>query len=155
MSSNKISALSLLSFISKTSASKNNINSAEDAVKKMFSEISVYSNEAKKNNQHQKCDQLWNNIKKKSESLDASVELFIDQIPKPSVSSTKNTIPLERLPLPKFSGKTTEYNQWKINFLKHVKYDTEDERVLALKQRCMVTSEDREAGDSRVISWLC
>ena len=126
------------------SASKNNINSAEDAVKKMFSEISVYSNEAKKNNQHQKCDQLWQKIKKKSESLDASVEQFIDQIPKPSVSSTKNTIPLERLPLPKFSGKTTEYNQWKINFLKHVKYDTEDERVLALKQRCMVTSEDRE-----------
>ena len=122
-------------------SSKDNVKSAEECYKKLVSEISVYTDEVKKNTQKQASEKLWKTLKKKSDSLQSKVEDFLEKVPKPT--SSKPSIPLERLPLPKYSGNKTEYHQFKINFEKHVKYDDEDERVLALKQRCLSKEADR------------
>ena len=122
-------------------SSKDNMKSAEESYKKLVSEVSVYTDETKKNTQKQASEKLWKTLKKKSDSLQAKVEDFLDKVPKPAPN--KPSIPLERLPLPKYSGNKTEYHQFKLNFEKHVKYDDEDERVLALKQRCLSKEADR------------
>ena len=46
-------------------SSKENMKSAEESIKKLVSEISVYEDAGKKNEQQQTCDKLWQTLKKK------------------------------------------------------------------------------------------
>ena len=50
---------------------------------------------------------------------------------------------LERLPLPVFHGNDMEYLRFKQDFQTHVRYDTENERVHALKTKCLKKAEDK------------
>ena len=64
-----------------------------------------------------------------------------------SVSDTQVVQPknltLERLPLPTFDGSKKNYLRFKKEFSNHVTYNTDKERMLALKSKCLVKYKDR------------
>ena len=61
-----------------------------------------------------------------------------------STSVSSSTPGLERLPLPKYDGNKLGYARFKLDFERHVTYETEEKRVLALKEKCLTKKEDRE-----------
>ena len=128
-------------------SSKENKKAAEEIYKKAVAEISCYSAPAKINEENKNFEKIWLNVNKKSDVIAQQVTEHLDKFPKP-VSTTetevKSSIPLERLPLPKFSGKKVDYNRFKQDFKKHVKYSSEDEKVLALKEKCLQKNADKE-----------
>ena len=58
--------------------------------------------------------------------------------------SAPRSIQLERLPLPTFGGKKMEYLRFKQEFDKHVKYETEEQKILALKTKCLLKNSDKQ-----------
>ena len=64
--------------------------------------------------------------------------------PSPTASSPIKKLNLERLPLPTFNGLKTDYLRFKKAFKTHVNYETEAEKVLALKTKCLTKSFDQE-----------
>ena len=114
--------------------------SSNDLYKKVIAEVSVYTTAGKKDDQIKKSDALVNKIKKMFDTLKDKGEKYI---PAP-VSTTKSSIPLQRLPVPTFSGKKFDYHRFKIDFKNHVKYDTEEENLLALKQKCLLNQRDKD-----------
>ena len=58
--------------------------------------------------------------------------------------SGPRSIPLERLPLPTFKGNKMDYLRFKQDFQKHVKYESDGEKVLALKTKCLTKNADRK-----------
>ena len=60
-----------------------------------------------------------------------------------SNASTSSKVNLQRLPLPTFDGTKLNYLRFKKNFEDHVKYPTEKERLLALKESCLTCVFDK------------
>lgn len=60
----------------------------------------------------------------------------------PSQVHTRST-PLKGLNLPTFSGNKADYLRFKKEFEKHVKYETEDEKLMALKTECLSKAADK------------
>ena len=52
--------------------------------------------------------------------------------------------PLERLPLPSFKGIKMDYLRFKQDFQNHVKYETDGEKMLALKTKCLTKPADKQ-----------
>ena len=114
-----------------------------------------YSNLLKKTNAIKTVDE-------RSNRLQAAIESMIDKgrtyvrsrvIASSEESSTGSTghaevrhsrNNLERLPLPVFNGNEMHYLRFKQDFQTHVKYDTENERVHALKTKCLKKAEDKK-----------
>ena len=125
--------------------SKSVHNSAEAIYLKVIAEISVYESNDKITAQRSKADQFWAKVLKYSNEVKANSAKVLPSAPyKEHTKQSKSSIPLERLPLPKFSGRKTEYSRFKLDFERHVKYDTEEECLLALKQKCLVKQADKD-----------
>ena len=60
-----------------------------------------------------------------------------------SNASSSSKVNLQRLPLPTFDGTKLNYLRFKKNFEDHVKYPTEKERLLALKESCLTCVFDK------------
>ena len=50
---------------------------------------------------------------------------------------------LERLPLPTFDGSKLNYQRFKKEFNAHVTYETDKQRMIALKQKCLLKENDK------------
>ena len=61
-----------------------------------------------------------------------------------NTSAPVRSTPLERLPLPTFKGTKMEYLRFKQDFQNHVKYETEGEKMLALKTKCLIKGADKQ-----------
>ena len=64
----------------------------------------------------------------------------------PTPRTSPSTFPnfnLEILPLPKFEGTRRDYFRFKKDFNLHVNYETEAEKILALKLKCLKKSSDK------------
>ena len=118
----------------------------EEIFLKIQSEVSVFSSRDKLASNKNKLDEKWKQFRNMNHGLKSEVDEFVDKLPaeKEKEREKPTTNPLERLPLPKFSGKKMEYSRFKIEFNKHVKYNTEDEKVLALKEKCLEKKADKE-----------
>ena len=117
----------------------------EEIFLKIQSEISVFSSQDKLNSNKHKADEKWKQFSNMNYGLKTQVNEFVEKLPpEKEKEKEKPTKPLERLPLPKFSGKKMEYSRFKIEFTKHVTYDTDAEKVLALKEKCLLTKADKE-----------
>ena len=103
----------------------------------------LYGNEARKTDQKTKSDALWKKIQGQDKLIKDNVEKYIEKCPKVE-EPTKSSIPLERLPLPKFHGQKQKYHRFKVEFERHVKYSDPDERLLALKEKCLTKQADKD-----------
>ena len=115
---------------------------AEEVYKSILAEISIYSSDAKIKTVKDEKGKVWNNFEKELDAIKAKVDQYEEKLPKEK--ETKSSIPLERLPLPKFDGSKMSYQRFKVAFEKHVNYDTPTENLLALKERCLLKSADKE-----------
>ena len=134
-------------------AAKSCSKSAENAYLKIIAEVAVYNSKDKQTTQRSNSEQLWRNIQSRLEKIKKAANEHLHSFPRSDIRDTsKSSIPLERLPLPKFSGKKTEYSRFKLDFERHVKYDTEEECLLALKQKCLTkqTDKDRVANETNL-----
>ena len=59
-------------------------------------------------------------------------------------AAAPRSIPLERLPLPSFKGTKMDYLRFKQDFQNHVKYETDGEKMLALKTKCLTKPADKQ-----------
>ena len=119
---------------------EDNLKFAEEVYKKTLAEISVYSSQAKITTEKGKLKNLWNGFEKKVDTIVKSIETYKDKLPKPN----KNESKLERLPLPRFDGRKMSYQRFKTSFGKYVNYETPSEKVLALKEKCLLETADKE-----------
>ena len=115
---------------------------AEDVYKSILAEISIYSTDAKIKTVKEEKEKVWNNFEKELNTIKAKVNKYEEKLPKEN--EARSSIPLERLPLPKFDGSKMSYQRFKVAFKKHVLYDTPEENLLALKERCLTKSADKE-----------
>ena len=98
-------------------SSKSVHNSAEAIYLKVIAEISVYESNYKSTAQRSKADQLRTKIIKYADEIKANSSKVLPSAPhKEQTQHSKSSIPLERLPLPKFSGRKTEYSRFKLDF---------------------------------------
>ena len=119
---------------------------------KLAVEISKYGDEQKKKT---KTEEMENSMKKLQEEISLFVKKgqeyqskFTPTVPAPVIQPqaavhSKN-IPLERLPLPTFKGNKTDYLRFKKEFEQHVKYESQEERMLALKTKCLLKAVDKK-----------
>ena len=119
---------------------EDNLKFAEEVYKKTLAEISVYSSQAKITTEKGKLKDLWNGFEKKVDTIVKSIETYKDKLPK----LNKNESKLERLPLPRFDGRKMSYQRFKTSFGKYVNYETPSEKVLALKEKCLLETADKE-----------
>ena len=119
---------------------EDNLKNAEEVVKMALAEISVYSTQAKITTEKGNIQNLWNGFQKKVGTINKSIETYKDKLPKSNKSESK----MERLPLPKFTGQKMNYQRFKTNFGKYVNYETPSEKLLALKEKCLVENADKE-----------
>ena len=118
--------------------------STEDTYLKILAEISCFESQTKKDENIKQYEQVLKQITLKGEVVSSEVQVYVNKLPKYENPAGSKSIPLERLPLPKFGGKKMEYNRFKLDFATHVKYETEEERLLALKERCLTKPADKD-----------
>ena len=130
---------------------KSTNKAAEDIYLKIIAESSTYENIDKQTSQRANSDVIWKGVTDKIESIQIEACKYISKLPVVEVPHSTNTTPLERLPLPKFSGKSVDYIRFKLEFNKHVTYKTEAERVLAMKEKCLPKKDkDRVANKQSI-----
>ena len=131
--------------------SKSIEKAAEEIYLKSIAESSVYADKEKQASQRSLVDTKWKTISEKIEAFQVNGSVYVSKLSTIEVSNTMNTTPLERLPLPKFSGKSVDYIRFKLEFNKHVTYKTEAERVLAMKEKCLPKKDkDRVANKQSI-----
>ena len=116
---------------------KSSLKAAEDVYLKLIAECSTYESADKLTTQKSKSDASWKLIVDKVESIKLKADTYTAKLPVPELNHSVQSSPLERLPLPKFSGKSVDYIRFKLEFHKYVTYKTEAEKVLAIKERCL------------------
>ena len=97
-------------------------------------------------------DKEWKTLKAKIDCLQRKGKEYLCKtlppVPlqnQPSRSGTApKSIPLERLPLPTFKGNKMDYLRFKQDFQNHVKYESDGEKVLALKTKCLTKNADKQ-----------
>ena len=114
-------------------------------------EIAKYSEEQKKEDKTEKAETAIKNLQCKSSILTRKGEEYISKlipsIPAPDHIQTparQRNIPLERLPLPTFKGNKMDFLRFRQEFEQHVKYESEDQRMLALKTKCLLKAADKK-----------
>ena len=92
-------------------------------------------------------EHAWKKFKEKSSLLIKKGQEYNSKLvhePRSGANHKSRGTPLERLPLPTFRGTKTEYLRFKKEFEKHVLYETEEERMLALKSKCLSKAADKQ-----------
>ena len=114
---------------------------AQDTYRSIVAELSGFSNPDKQGRARTKNDNMIATFDHQAAQVRKSIEDYMEKNKSPN---PKSSIPLERLPLPKFSGRKIDYSRFKLDFAKHVNYDTEEEKLLALKERCLTNKADKD-----------
>ena len=103
-------------------------------------------NKAKETSEAAKND--WKTKKAQIDCLQRKGKEYLSKaqpsVPPPNHQSRARNIPLERLPLPTFKGNKIDYLRFKQDFKNHVKYESEGEKMLALKTKCLVKYPDKQ-----------
>ena len=94
----------------------------------------------------------WKTLKAKIDCLQRKGKEYLSKtfpsaplLNQPSRPGTApKSIPLERLPLPTFKGNKMDYLRFKQDFQNHVKYESDGEKVLALKTKCLTKNADKQ-----------
>ena len=119
---------------------------------KLAVEISKYIDDQKKKEKTEEAKKSMKNLQDKISILIKKGQeyqsKFTPTVPAPVIQPqaavhSKN-IPLERLPLPTFKGNKTDYLRFKKEFEQHVKYESQEERMLALKTKCLLKAVDKK-----------
>ena len=105
-----------------------------------------FQNATKKSNAKKSIQDKWNPVKSSIDTHLKKAKEYCRKVSTTTVSSasgqhSKQT--LERLPLPTFSGKKIDYLRFKQDFQKHVLYESEDQKLLALKTKCLTKDKDK------------
>ena len=114
---------------------------AQDTYRSIVAELSGISNPDKQVAARNKNDNIIKTFDRRAAQVKIDINSYMEKHKSPR---NKSSIPLERLPLPKFGGKKIEYCRFKLDFAKHVNYDTEEEKLLALKERCLTSKADKD-----------
>ena len=126
-------------------SSENTYKRAEDSFLQILAETSAFQSAEKLRENKEKYDNTWKQTQTKIKSMKEVINSYIDKFkPVASASVSSSTPGLERLPLPKYDGNKLGYARFKLDFERHVTYETEERRVLALKERCLTQREDRD-----------
>ena len=96
-------------------------------------------------------DNDWKTQKQKLDCLQRKGKEYLCKAPPPAPpqnppsrpGTAPKSIPLERLPLPTFKGNKMDYLRFKQDFQNHVKYESDGEKVLALKTKCLTKNADK------------
>ena len=128
------------------------LNKAEDSAKavyiKLAKEVSGYQDEDTKTRRNAEFTKAWQGLQNKIRLLILKGKEYVSKLPPavatPRLSGGTRSIPLERLPLPTFKGNKIDYLRFKQEFVKHVKYETDEEKMLALKTKCLVKAADKQ-----------
>ena len=114
-------------------------------------EIAKYSEEQKRKDKTEEAEIAIKNLQSKSSILTRKGEEYISKlipsIPAPDQIQTsirQRNIPLERLPLPTFKGNKMDFLRFRQEFEQHVKYESQEERMLALKTKCLLKAADKK-----------
>ena len=118
---------------------KNLIESAYIDYIVVISKLDAESRDGKK----EALEQEWKDVKSKLSLLFAQIAEYTSKYVSTPNAATTHKSPLARLPLPTFRGVKTEYLRFKEEFRQHVKYDSEEEKLLALKTTCLVKAADK------------
>ena len=119
-----------------------------DLDKKAMQEIICFNNAARKKDAEEKLRFRFDFIKKEVAKITDPCDVYLDELPPPEAAHLNPPPPppaarnntaarLERLPLPRYSGNKTDYLHFKGQFLTHVKYEDEADKVLALQEKCL------------------
>ena len=127
---------------------------AENTYLKIIAECSIYENTEKQTLQRGQGDEVWKNITEMIEFIQVEATKYVSKFPEVDLSRSTMSTPLERLPLPKFSGKSVDYVRFKLEFNKHVTYKTEAERVLAMKEKCLPKKDKDRVANKQTIEGI-
>ena len=120
--------------------------SAKNAYVQIVKESALLSKEEDNNAIKTKSFKMLENIENKVRRTADEGRVYLAKIPQVPQNQTTGFVksaPLERLPLPTFKGVKTEYLRFKMDFKKHVKYESVEEHMLALKTRCLIKNADK------------
>ena len=134
-----------------------NLNKAEKAAQavyiKLAVEITNYEDVNKMKKEAEMFQTAWRNLQSRANLLILKGKDYNNKlvrihkhVPTSSASSgsSHRSSPLERLPLPVFKGVKLEFLRFKQEFDKHVKYESEEEKMLALKTKCLLKAADKQ-----------
>ena len=133
----------------------NDLRAVEESAKplyiKLTVEISKIKEASKKSEQLKIAEGAWNQLQSKVSQLTRKGQEYKSKftpapaptVPQPAQSHPRSA-PLERLPLPIFSGAKADYLKFKQKFKNHVKYETEQEKLMALQSKCLSKDDDKK-----------
>jgi hypothetical protein len=92
-------------------------------------------------------DKFFDNLKNEANLAGTKNETDVEEVSTPKTDANgpdqRSNHYLERLPLPKFNGIRRNFFRFKQEFRLHVNYETEAEKILALKKKCLVKYADK------------
>ena len=133
----------------------NDLRAVEESAKplyiKLTVEISKIKEADKKTEQLKIAEDAWSQLQSKVSLLTRKGQEYKSKftpapgptVPQPAQSHPRS-VPLERLPLPIFSGAKADYLKFKQKFKDHVKYETEQEKLMALQSKCLSKDDDKK-----------
>ena len=154
--------------VSLTNEAYESIKEIKKEASKMYVDLkSLVNKNIKYEEQKKKVEQKWTEMTEGIADKLAAAEEYISKygavsIVEPKAGTAQETIAsgnnastsqpgtfqqnkqhLERLPLPSFDGTKMNYQRFKKEFSNHVTYQSDKERMLALKTKCLLNKSDR------------
>ena len=109
------------------------LTEGHDLDKRITAELSLLENEGKRNADMQELEKKLDRVRKEVARVQIACDQYLDKQLESQASSKR----LQRLSLPKWSGKKTDYLHFKQQFLSLADYGTDKERVHALQEHCL------------------
>ena len=118
--------------------------SADITYTTLCGDISTYENREKVDNNRNNADTLWRCIDAKFSDIQQTHDSYLDKKLPDADQSAKTTNHLKKLSPPTFSGNKVDYVRFKFEFKQHVTYKEEKDKVLCLKEECLLKDDDKK-----------
>ena len=133
-----------------TSKLLDDIRAVEESAKPLYIRLVVEVSKLKEEKKTEKLEKAkadWSKLQENVSLLTRKGQEYLSKYTPPAPAPSSNptqtpnpvhtrSTPLKRLNLPTFSGNKADYLCFKKEFEKHVRYETEDEKLMALKTEC-------------------
>ena len=115
---------------------------ADNSYTDLCGDVATYDNQQKTTDKQRQADQVFGLIKRKFSDINKRRDDYLDK-EVANTNSNSNTH-LKKLSPPTFSGKKIDYVRFKFEFEQHVTYKDEKNKVLCLKEECLLKQEDKD-----------